>query len=71
LVTASCPSPWQFAQRWGDLSAQLKAKGRPRPVIDSILAATALTHGLFVVTRNVKDYEDLTATVLNPWETST
>ena len=31
------------------------------------IAATALEHGLTLVTRNVKDFEDLGVTILNPW----
>jgi hypothetical protein len=33
-----------------------------------LIAATALAHGLIVVTRNVRDFQDTGATVLNPWE---
>jgi predicted nucleic acid-binding protein len=37
------------------------------PAIDSLLAATALVHGLTVVTRNAKDFEGLGLAVINPW----
>ncbi len=53
------------ADRWGQLQARA---GRPLPAIDSLLAATALHHGLILVTRNVRDVSDLGAQVLNPWE---
>lgn len=62
------PVTLAIAERWGDLSAQLKAKGRPRPIVDAVLAATAFQHDLVLVTRNVRDYEDLGITVYNPWE---
>lgn len=62
------PVSLEIAERWGDLSAALRAKGRPRPVIDAILAATALHHDLIVVTRNIADYQDLGVSVLNPWD---
>jgi hypothetical protein len=52
------------ADRWGRLIAQA---GRPRPAIDSLLAATALTHGLRLVTRNSRDFDFLELEVINPW----
>jgi hypothetical protein len=39
----------------------------PRPVRDALIAATALVHGLTVVTRNVDDFEPTGVPVLNPW----
>lgn len=39
----------------------------PRPVRDALIAATALVHGMKVVTRNVADFEPIGANVLNPW----
>jgi predicted nucleic acid-binding protein len=62
------PVTLAIAERWGDLSAHLKAKGRPRPVVDAILAATAFKHDLVFVTRNVRDFQDMDVTILNPWE---
>nr|WP_257031193.1 type II toxin-antitoxin system VapC family toxin [Edaphobacter lichenicola] len=50
------------AKLWGEWSAQ-----RPRPVIDTILAATAVVHGLVFVTRNESDVQDLPIKLLNPW----
>ncbi|KTD51535.1 Toxin FitB [Legionella quinlivanii] len=35
---------------------------------DALIAATALVHGLVVVTRNIKDFEDSGLELLNPWE---
>ncbi len=51
------------ARVWGELSAQ-----RTRPVIDTLLAATALAHGLTLVTRNTSDVVDTKVKLLNPWE---
>jgi predicted nucleic acid-binding protein len=39
----------------------------PRPIRDALIAATALVHGLTVVTRNVSDLAPTGAKVLNPW----
>jgi predicted nucleic acid-binding protein len=40
----------------------------PRPYRDSLIAATALVHGLVVATRNRTDFEPMVVPVLNPWE---
>jgi predicted nucleic acid-binding protein len=64
------PVTLAIAEHWGELSAEPKAKGRPRPVIDTVLAATAFEHDLVLVTRNVRDYEHLGLAILNPWETA-
>lgn len=39
----------------------------PRPMRDSFIAATALVHGMTVVTRNVADFEPTGVSVFNPW----
>jgi hypothetical protein len=39
----------------------------PRPVRDALIAATALVHGLTLVTRNVVDFEPTEVQVLDPW----
>jgi predicted nucleic acid-binding protein len=39
----------------------------PRPERDAFIAATALVHGLTVVTRNVRDFEPMGVPTLNPW----
>ena len=53
------------ADRWGRL---LAGAGRPVPAVDSLLAATALHHGLRMVTRNSKDFVLPGLDVVNPWE---
>jgi toxin FitB len=47
-------------------SAQLHVPN-PRPVRVSLIAATALVHGMTIATRNVVDFESTGAAVLNPW----
>lgn len=39
----------------------------PQPVRDSLIAATAIVHGLAVVTRDVADFERMGVALLNPW----
>jgi toxin FitB len=55
------------ANRWGDLKADLETKGQPIPVIDSLMAATALEHDLTIVTRNEADFSATGVTLKNPW----
>jgi predicted nucleic acid-binding protein len=57
-----------IAERWGVLEAQRQLAGRTLNVPDGLIAATALEHGLAVVTRNAKDFEGLGVSTLNPWD---
>ncbi|MCC6163271.1 MAG: type II toxin-antitoxin system VapC family toxin [Acidobacteria bacterium] len=43
----------------------------PRPVRDALIAATALVHGLTVVTRDVDDFIPMSVDIINPWERAT
>jgi toxin FitB len=56
------------ADRWSQLAAQAKVKGATLPVIDGLLAATALHYNLTVVSRNAADFASTHTPVLNPWE---
>lgn len=56
------PVTLEIAQRWPAVHA-----ARPLPVVDSLLAATALAHGLTVATRNTKDFADSGVPVVNPF----
>jgi predicted nucleic acid-binding protein len=57
-----------IADRWGLLDAEMRLKGRTVAAIDGLLAATALHHGLTVVSRNVADFSQAPVPLLNPWE---
>ena len=54
--------------RWGSLCGELVKQGRSKPVIDSLIAATAIEHELALVTRNVSDFSDFDLRVVNPWQ---
>ena len=56
------------ADRWGWIMAQAQVKGMTLPVVDGLLAATALHHNRTAVTRNVTDFAATGLSVINPWE---
>jgi len=53
--------------RWAKLLADLRARGCAMPVKDSFIAATALTHGLCLATRNRKDFEAARLHIVDPF----
>ncbi len=61
------PLDAEIGLRWAELLAGLRARQRPMPVKDSLIAATALAHGLVVVTRHRKDFEPAGVEVVNPF----
>ena len=55
-------------RRWGAIAGEVQRRTRRAPeVIDTLIAATALEHDLFLVTRNVRDVIESGAPVFNPW----
>jgi len=51
-----------IARLWGEWSGE-----RPRPVVDTLLAATAVHHDLTLVTRNLRDVRGIEVKLLDPW----
>lgn len=62
------PVTKEIADRWGVIDGTCQLKGTPANTADGMIAATALHHGLTVVTRNVKDFAIFGVSVFNPWE---
>jgi predicted nucleic acid-binding protein len=62
--------PWEAKTglRWAELLADLRRAGKSMPIKDSLIAATALTHDLIVVTRNKDDFKKAGVRVLNPFD---
>jgi toxin FitB len=56
-----------IAFAWGDLMAAAKKRGIGLASMDGLLAATALVHDLTLVTRNLRDFQDLDLELLDPW----
>jgi len=61
------PIDQAVADRWGRIAAQAEATKFPLPVIDGLLAATALDRNLTLVTRNTRDVAATGVPVFNPW----
>ena len=57
-----------IANRWGLIAAEAKGRGKALPVIDGLLAATALHHNLTVISRDTSDFTNAQVQVLNPWK---
>ena len=55
---------------WGRLLGQAEQRGKPIPAIDAMIAATAVVHGLTVVTRNTDDMANCGIQIINPWLSS-
>ncbi len=56
------------AHEWASLLAKLKQQGRPMPIKDSLIAATARQYGLTVATRSVADYRAAGVKLVNPFD---
>jgi len=61
--------PWDVdtGLRWAELLARLRRTGKAMPIKDSLIAATALVHGLMVVTRNRADFANAGVSLADPF----
>ena len=61
--------PWDAAvsRRWAELVDVPRRRGRLLPLLDGMIAATALAHGLTVATRNIRNFEHTGARVFDPF----
>jgi hypothetical protein len=58
----------ETSRLWGELTAAAQKAGQVVHAADGLIAATALRHGLHVMTRNTADFEPTGVLLLNPWE---
>jgi predicted nucleic acid-binding protein len=58
----------QAAAVWAKIQAEAEAAGRVMPVMDSMIAATAIANNLAIATRNISDMEASGAVLINPWD---
>ena len=52
----------------GEVQGLCSRAGRPIPLADALISATTLRHGASLATRNIKDFEGLGLTLVNPWQ---
>jgi len=62
------PVDLETSRLWGELTAAAQKAGRVVHATDGLIAATAIRHGLHVMTRNTADFEFTGALLLNPWK---
>ena len=58
----------EVALAWGGVTAEADRLGRPLHVVDGLLLATAGVHGLTIVTRNVKDFDQRGVPIHDPYD---
>ncbi len=61
------PISEDVATHWGRFAGDARRRGAKMPVIDSLLGATAVVHGLTFATRNTRDVRGTGARVFDPW----
>jgi predicted nucleic acid-binding protein len=61
------PVDVEVAYLWGKLTARAQQRGVVISTADGLIAATAVHHGLRIVTRNTRHFEASGAAVINPW----
>jgi len=57
----------ETAHIWGEITARLQKAGQALAAVDGLIAATALRHGLHLMTRNEPDFAGTGVLVVNPW----
>src|SRR5262245_51487967 len=68
IETIEC-IPWDatISRRWAALVVELKRKGETVPLLDGMIAATALQHDLTIATRNTRDFQKTGVKTFNPF----
>ncbi|MGA8621886.1 MAG: type II toxin-antitoxin system VapC family toxin [Candidatus Sulfotelmatobacter sp.] len=64
------PFDTEAAQRAGTLMASRKMRGRPRETRDTMIAGIVLSRRATLATRNIRDFDDISATLIDPWTAS-
>lgn len=62
------PIETDVARLWGRFTADLQSRGRQLAANDGLIAATAIIHGMSVMTRNTKHFADTGVVLIDPWQ---
>lgn len=62
------PVDVDISRTWGEIHGRLRRRGIQVAPPDGLIAATAIQHGMHVITRNVKDFEPTGVLIVNPWD---
>lgn len=68
MVLDVLPVDQAVANHFGLIRADLFDRGRPTPDLDLLIAATALVHGLTIVTHNIQDFECVSSLSIIDWQ---
>lgn len=58
----------ETGEHWALMTVALEAQGKPMPLMDSLICATAGYHNMTLVTRNTKDFMHAQVALLDPWQ---
>lgn len=58
----------EVARLWGTVAAQAQRRGNLMSAADGMIAATAIHHGLHLMTRNTDDFRETPVLLINPWK---
>lgn len=64
------PVDIETSRIWGEITARARVRGFTLAAADGLIAATALRHGLHLMTRNTSDFSATGVLLINPWEQS-
>jgi len=62
------PIDARIASHWGTITGESEQRGLPLPVVDSLIAETALANDLQIVTRNTEDFARCGVVCVNLWD---
>lgn len=62
------PVDLETARVWSQITARAATAGRVVPMADGLIAATAIRHGLHIMTRNTSDFQATGASLIDPWQ---